>query len=238
MGYTKLTYDNYMADIEYWLSLGIDVPLFAEQLNTEGFKSVNALDFYDSIFGEDLEEHRIPEDYQSGEYGAIAVERICYTANGKQLVKGRRTTVTRGNVELYDLIDSTDNFIMIAPISYAGRSRSNSNARFMYALVIEIDNIVADSGIRELVYSWNRQNQPLPKPTYIVCSGTGVHLYYVFERPIPLFKNIFENLATAKRYWTRQFWNKYVTTAYRPHEIQYESINLFSDVPDLLALLL
>lgn len=63
---------------------------------------------------------------------------------------------------------------------------------------------------------------PVPKPTYIVCSGNGLHLYYVFERPIPLWQNIFDKLTEAKKYLTPRLWTKYITTAY--NKIEYESI--------------
>lgn len=225
MGYSKLTYDEYMSNYEYWIEQGVTVPKWAEELSDKGYKSVCAIDFYDDIFGEDLEEHRMPEDYQTGEYGAIAIEQIPYKKDGKDLVKGRRTTVTRGNMELYDLIDRSERFCMIAPISYAGKRRTNDNARYMYALCIEVDNIKEKGGLNELIFSWERKSLTLPKPTYMVCSGNGVHLYFVFERPIPLFRNVFEQMGEAKKYWTRHFWSAYVTHTSEESEVQYESIN-------------
>lgn len=225
MGYSKLTYDEYMSNYEYWIEQGVTVPKWAEELSGKGYKSVCAIDFYDDIFGEDLEEHRMPEDYQTGEYGAIAIEQIPYKKDGKDLVKGRRTTVTRGNMELYDLIDRSERFCMIAPISYAGKRRTNDNARYMYALCIEVDNIKPKNGLDELIYSWERRVSTMPKPTYMVCSGNGVHLYFVFERPIPLFRNVFERMGEAKKYWTRIFWSSYVTYSHKDSEVQYESVN-------------
>ena len=141
-------------------------------------------------FGGDLEEHRMPEDYRTGEYAAIAIEQVKQVKDGKRTIKGRRITVTQDQEELYDLIEESENFCMIAPISYAGRSRKSENARYLYALVIEVDGIKPKSGLTELIYSWNRRVATMPQPTYIVCSGNGVHLYFVFERPVPLFKNI------------------------------------------------
>ena len=224
MGYTKLKYDDYKEDIDYWLGCKeVLLPLWAEEISSKGCMSVSALDFYDDIFGDDLEEHRLPKDYQSGEYGAIAVERI--PTNNKREYRGKRYTVTRGNEELYNLIDRSENFCMIAPVSYIGKHRTNKNARYLYALVIEIDDIEQKNGIDELFYSWHRKNLTMPKPTYVVCSGTGLHLYFVFERPLPLFKNIFEQLTEAKKYLTTSFWNKYITNSHQPEKIQYESIN-------------
>ena len=229
MGYSKLTYEEYIEHPERW---GVELPLWASELSDRGYPGVSAIDFYDDIFGEDLEEERLPEDYVRGEYAAIAIERmkkldkdgnVVLNSKGKEKYVGRRYTVTRGNMELYDLIDRSENFCMIAPISYAGRSRKNENARFMYALCIEVDYIQPKSGLEELIYSWERRVSPMPCPTYIVCSGNGLHLYYVFERPVPLWKNIFEGLTEAKKHFTPWFWNKYVTTAYEA--IEYESIN-------------
>lgn len=159
--------------------------------------------FYDDIFGDDLEEHRLPEDYRSGEYGGIAVERI--PTHDSKKYRGKRVTVTEGNMELYDLIDRSNNFCMIAPISYIGKQRTNKNARYLYALVIEIDDIEPKNGIDELFYSWRRKNLTMPQPTYVVCSGSGLHLYFVFERPIPLFQNMFEQLTEVKSTSQRYF---------------------------------
>lgn len=229
MGYSKLTYEEYVEHPEVW---NVEPPKWAKELSEKGYPGVSAIDFYDDIFGEDLEEERLPEDYVRGEYAAIAIERVkkldkdgqpVLDTKGKEKYVGRRYTVTRGNQELYDLIDRSENFCMIAPISYAGRTRKNENARFMYALCIEVDYIQPKNGLTELIFSWNRRVHTMPCPTYLVCSGNGLHLYYVFERPIPLWKNIFEGLTEVKKYLTPWFWNKYVTTAYEA--IQYESIN-------------
>ena len=79
MGYTKLNYEDYQENIDYWLgSEGVELPLWASEISNKGYRSVCAIDFYDDIFGDDLEEHRLPEDYRSGEYGGIAVERYIF----------------------------------------------------------------------------------------------------------------------------------------------------------------
>lgn len=229
MGYSKLTYEEYIANPDIW---GISSPKWASELSSKGFKGICAIDFYDDVFGDDLEVSRMPEDYQSGEYAGIAVERVPqFHSNGKpklnnkgkQEYLGKRYTITQGNCELYALIDKSDNFCMISPISYIGKSRNIENARYLYALCIEVDYIKPKSGLNELIYSWEREYMPIPKPTYIVCSGNGLHIYYVFERPIPLWKNVYISLNEAKKYLTPRLWTSFVTTAYE--NIQYESLN-------------
>lgn len=229
MGFSKLTYDAFLTNSDLY---GGSSPLWANELYYRGFNPISAIDFYDEIFGDYLEEQCVPEDYVTGEYAGIAIERVLkfnkdgepiLDKHGNQSYKGLRTFVTKGNLQLYDLIDKSDNFCMIAPVSYAGRKRSNENARYLHALCIEVDNIDGEVGLSELIYSWERANQPIPKPTYIVCSGSGLHLYYVFDRPVPLWKNVFENFKIVKTDLTRRIWTSYVTKSYE--NVQYESVN-------------
>lgn len=226
MGFPKLTYDDYIENIDYWQGeLGVECPKWSFELSDCGFQSVSAIDFYDDIFGDDLEESRLPEDYRTGEYAAIAIELLHNgpDAKGKPKFVARRTTVTQGQQELYGLIERSDNFCMMSALSYAGKNRTNKNARYLYALVIEIDGIREKTGIAELIYSWERKNLTMPQPTYIVCSGSGLHLYFVFERPIPMFAFMFEQMSAAKTRLTRGFWSSYVTKEW--DRVQYESVN-------------
>ena len=219
MGYSKLTYEDYMDNLDYWwMELGVDLPKWADEVSEYG-ESVCAIDFYDDIFREgDLEPSRLPEDYRTGEYGAIALE----ISEKKKNRKGRRVTVTDGVKELIDLIEESENFCLIAPVSYAGRRRTNENARFLHALCVEIDNINPKHGISELFYTFRRDARPIPRPTYIVCSGNGLHLYWNFARPIPLFKNIFMQLTDIKTYITKNLWDKQISNSWQ--NIQYESL--------------
>lgn len=229
MGSSRVTYEDMVSHPEIW---GTKLPKWADELAARGYKGVCAVDFYGDIFGEDLEEERLPEDYKHGEYAGIAIEKVKKTDEKGELVLdnkgnpryiGRRYTITKGNMKLYDLIDQSDNFCMIAPISYAGRVRKNENARFMYALCIEVDHLEPKNGLHELIWSWKRGFKAVPEPTYIVCSGSGVHLYYVFDRPIPLWRNVFERLTEIKKHFTPFLWSKYISLA--SEAIQYESIN-------------
>ena len=111
----------------------------------------------------------------------------------------------------------------MSPISYAGKNRTLKNARYLYALCIDVDHL-KPNGLRELVHSWTGRppEYRLPKPTYIVCSGRGLHLYYVFEKAIPLWPNIFQAIADAKTDLTRRLWSSYVTSKWEKPE--YESL--------------
>ena len=65
----------------------------------------------------------------------------------------------------------------------------------MYAVVIEIDNLITknvpgkreneQTGLMDLLHQW--KNKIYVPPTAVVCSGSGVHLYWFLEEPVPLF---------------------------------------------------
>ena len=173
-------------------------------------------EFYRSIFPKgELEEHGKQE---TGRYNAIAVELL---PKAEKNVNARRHIITDDLKLLNELLKS-ENFIIISPISYAGRSRIAANARFMYAIAIDLDGITEEHYLRDLFFQM--ENGFIPQPTYTVFSGTGIHLYYQLEKPLPCFKNIVKQLADLKRALTKKIWNKYTTELYdKPQKKQYEA---------------
>lgn len=97
----------------------------------------------------------------------------------------------------------TGNFCYMAPISYCGKSRKKSNHRFLYALIIEVDGLITQKvdgqknlrqlGMENLIHQWGGNNEPkwqhglYVAPTAVVCSGSGVHLYWFLKDPYPLY---------------------------------------------------
>ena len=116
----------------------------------------------------------------------------------------------------------------MSPISYAGKSRKSEFARFLYAMAIDLDGVDTldewnflmtqiDKGHEMLSFVWG-----LPRPTYIVGSGTGLHLYFVFERPIPLFRSTVKELERLRRRITWQAWTQGASSLH--DNVQYESL--------------
>ena len=127
-----------------------------------------------------------------------------------------------------DFLTYSKNFCVMSPISYAGKSRDSTNARVMYALCIELDNLITTKdgrqrGLNVLLDQWTERVDWIPRPTFLVASGSGVHLYYVFENGIPLFKNVVDSLKLYKRQMTEKIWNRKTTTD-TGDKIQHESI--------------
>lgn len=197
--------------------LGLTIAAYLEKYCEE----VSAFEFYRDIFPQGhLETKGV---YCDGQYNGIAV-----SVNDEEK-KVRRYTVTDDLNVIKELGEMND-FSIMSPISYAGKSRKSENARFMYALAIDLDGIKMDIVDGEPVGMWtlfyqfdgNGPSDYLPKPTYIVSSGTGIHLYYVFDRPIPLFKNIVKQLERYKKRLTWQLWTQGVSEL--KDKVQYESL--------------
>ena len=184
-------------------------------------KEVSPHDFYRDIFPEgELEEKG---KYVDGEYTGIAI-----SVNDKTK-KVKRYSVTN-ELSVIDELCKCDDFCLMSPISYAGKARKSDNARFLYALAIDLDGIKQEDykgvpvGIDTLFWQFDGHGPSnyLPLPTYIVSSGTGLHLYYIFEKPIPLFKNIVKELEKYKKRLTWQLWTQGVS--HLSQNVQYESL--------------
>lgn len=195
---------------------------------TRYYEEIQPYAFYREIFGDgELDEAGA---YTSGKYNAIAVEitdQKRLMKNGKEKTVVHRYTVT-DDLDVVDQLTYSNHFCIMAPISYAGKSRVSENARVMYALCVEIDNLVVrgkeQTGLENLIHRFSERAHYVPKPTYIVASGSGLHLYYKFEQPLVLFPNTVQSLARYKEELTRMLWTKSVTTTYTEETIQQESI--------------
>ena len=139
-----------------------------------------------------------------------------------------RHTLTNSLEEIDDVLQR-GNFCLTPPLSYAGKVRSADNARFMYAIAIDLDDIrLGKHGEPEgLIDLWNahiERMERIPKPTMIVSSGSGLHLYYVFEKPIPLFPDIAAKFQKYKHELTKICWNEGIVNIKSDNDIQFEGI--------------
>ena len=68
--------------------------------------------------------------------------------------------------------------------------------------------------LRDTLHQMN--NDILPQATFVVNSGTGLHLYYVLQEPIPMYPYNQKCLKELKYSLTRQIWNRYTSTIKEP----------------------
>ena len=139
---------------------------------------------------------------------------LCTVKNGK----GWHSLVLDDLEEIEGHLD--DDFVIISPVAYFGRRRTSQNASLLYGFCFDLDDV----GYQELLWILERLDNPyFPRATYIANSGTGLHLYYLFDEPLPLYKSIHNRLSIFKHELTDLIWNKY-TSRIDPDKKQYQGI--------------
>ena len=92
------------------------------------------------------------------------------------------------------------NDVLMGGCTYFNNWISKKSAKDIYAFIIDMDNVYSGTLLNALRNDWKTaNNEPLPMPTYIVNSGTGLHLYFVLTEPIPNYKATTENLDKLYR---------------------------------------
>lgn len=130
------------------------------------------------------------------------------------------------NFIVFDELNTIDTvmgaeFAIMSPVGYSGRNRVAKNARWLYGIAIDLDGVEMDQ-IRDLFYQM--KNEILPQCTYCVNSGHGLHLYYLFEKPVPLYRHLQDQLREFKYELTAKIWNRYTSIYTERDEVQYQGI--------------
>lgn len=115
----------------------------------------------------------------------------------------------------------THDFSILNGLTYFGKSNKLESASKMYAMIFDIDG-VDDVTLSRLLYGATCKEKIYPIPTYIVCSGNGIHLYYVFDEPINLYPEIKVQLKELKYALTDKLWNMYTSN---DKNVQHQGIN-------------
>ena len=181
--------------------------LFIRDYLIQYFDELEPMDFYRAIFPKgELEEAGKQE---TGKYNALAVELLPASEQKKDKRADARKYIINDDLKGLQELLKSENFIIMSPISYIGKSRQSQNARYIYAMAIDLDGVSEQHNLDDFMHQMDIGY--LPKPTYLVWSGTGLHLYYQFIQPLPCFKNIVKQLADMKRELTKKIWNGFVS---------------------------
>ena len=245
--------------------------VLSQFMSNEGYETIPHYEFYRELFpqGELAEWCDNPKEQNEAEwkYNGVIIQFMNKTRmvpkrdplTGKEYMVER--PVVKRHMVFDDLItidrvieqaNKDGHFCCMAPISYLGRGRGKSRERFLYALVIEIDDLITEKvegkrnkrqlGMETLLHQWGANNTPkwtkgmYLAPTAMVCSGSGVHLYWFFEVPYPLFGKekiiSYENKEYIydgddrqfqwdcfRKNFTKYIWNKEVSAS--PPQFEY-----------------
>lgn len=147
--------------------------------------------------------------------------------------------IVTDDLDVIDQVCQTDDFCLMSPISYAGKNRTADHARFLYAFAVDLDRVKMKGddpiGLRTL---WNNHIETadrIPKPTFIVSSGTGLHLYYVLTDPVAMFQDTSRRLQDLKRDLTSLIWHDTIVDIESVKDIQQEGIYQGFRVPGTIT---
>ena len=165
-----------------------------------GYLEVSPHDFYRELFPAGSLQQE-PEDGK----GNIIATQIRPSGKGRT-----RQWVIDDSLKMLDKVIG-DRFGLIPPISFYGKSHTKENAHELFAVVVDVD-YVGKQQLKNLLKQFGNGVQL--RPTYLVSSGKGVHLYYFLQEPVQLYRNREEVLAELKEAFIRRLWND--TSSIRP----------------------
>lgn len=163
-----------------------------EQANENGFKDI------------------VYQPDQNFKYNALWLA-LCRKPDrsGKGVVlKGYPFVMTTGLEQAEKALKKNYEALISSPITYVGKSRTSANSRYLYALAFDLDG-VGMQNLRDLTFQM--MNGVIPTANIIVNSGNGLHLYYIFKKPIALFQNAKRVLGVLKKELTIRIWNQYTS---------------------------
>lgn len=168
------------------------------------------------------------EHYKDGHYNAI-IRKI--SKGGQESHIWWVVTDTLDGIEQYKKVK----FAITSPVTYIGKERSLykretdeegnlvkvdhtdiGNARYLFGLAIDVDKVY----VKNLKYLHNQIDQGhYPEPTMLVTSGTGIHIYYCFDKPVPITRENLSLLNLFKYSVTCMMWSYNGTSQQRKVEV-------------------
>ena len=173
-----------------------------ELMHERGYPEISPYDFYRDMFPVGSLQNK--NNYNDGK-GTIIATQIRPSGKGRT-----KQWIVDDSFQMLDKVIG-DEFGLIPPISFFGRTHTKRNAHELYAVAIDID-YVGKQQLKNLLKQFGNGVQL--RPTYLVSSGKGVHLYYFLREPVTLFHNLEKTLAELKEAFIRRLWND--TSSIRP----------------------
>lgn len=168
-----------------------------------------------------------PKEFYRAVFPKGSFEREGHPEDGK--CNGVLTVIDGDKARNYIVFDELNmvdeikgkEFAIMSPVGYSGRNRTAKNARWLYGIAIDLDGVEMEQ-VRDLFYQM--KNEFLPQCTYCVNSGHGLHLYYLFEAPVPLYRHLQDQLREFKYEMIAKIWNRYTSTYKERDQVQYQGI--------------
>ena len=192
------------------------------ELLEANFQEIDGYDFYQYIFPNNESQGEWNTDFSKP--NAIYLYRDPADQGTRRTLRRRIMLADTWKEDYLEYVERNP-MTLCSGLTYRQRTNKLVNAQQMNALIFDLDNV----GEKELKTLFLRFGKPaemlrtLPTPTFLVASGKGLHLYYVFQEPIDLYPNIKVQLKSLKYDLTFRIWD-YKSTS-QAKQIQYQSIN-------------
>lgn len=186
------------------------------------YEEVDGEDFYSFIFPDNENEGDTYQDFSHP--SALYLYRDPADVGTKRRLRRRVMYKDTWSDDYVTYVEANE-MTLCSGLAYRGKVNKLDNAQNMNALIFDIDGV----GFRELQLMFKRmqfggtQIRSIPKPTFIVLSGNGIHLYYVFDEPVALYPNIKLQMKALKYDLTFRIWEYKATSQIK--SIQYQSIS-------------
>lgn len=197
------------------------------EILSDSFPEIQPQDYYRALFPAELLQSK--GEYIQGKYNGIATQ---ISEDGKI----RRVQLTRELKKIEELIANPD-FSMTAPVLFAGKNATIKNARWLTALIFDLDFLRLNKqgeivGITDLLYqtslSYEDPYNRLPKPTYLILSSErNLHVVYLLEKPIAMYRNVVEQVRNFRRAFIPKLWDSYITEAYKAPQFETSPVQAF-----------
>jgi hypothetical protein len=173
------------------------------------FEEVKPKEFYRAVFPEGSFERA--GHFEDGKANGI----ITVVENDKA-----KNRIVFDDLSVIDEVKGAE-FAVMSPVAYSGRNRTAANARWLYGIAIDLDGVEMPQ-LRDVFHQMN--HDIIPKCTYCINSGHGLHLYYLLEKPVPLYKHLQDKLREFKYELIAKVWNRYTSTFTEREQVQYQGI--------------
>lgn len=186
------------------------------------YPEVSGCEFYHELFPDNECAGELSEDYSRP--NAVYLYTDQKDEDTKRRMRRRIMLADTWEQDYMDYVERNES-TLCGGLVYRSRSNKLQHAQRCNALIIDLDGVGLKE-IRNLFLRFGKSEEiirTLPMPTYIVTSGKGIHVYYVFEEPVDLFPYIKSQLKSLKHDLTFRMWEYKSTSQFE--NIQYQSIN-------------
>lgn len=152
-------------------------------------------------------------------YDLATNNRLAKKQTGTDVVRHYRNGIVFAGEEGTKELEMCENnhFALCGLCSYSGRRKLARYAYRLHGFVVDLDGVGAKQ--LEALWYYFTVSKVMPVPTYIVNSGNGLHVYYIFEEPVPLYPIMIPYLKQLYNGLQSLLYTRY-STYLKPENIQ------------------